>query len=311
MRTRYLTVDIRPNEATLPFRMAFRECLPPGHVKQRGVVLLIHGFPQTSLQYRHVLPLLAADGYRSIAPDYRGAGGSSIPVYGDEKTKFMKSTMASDMVALLAALHISDPAHVVGHDIGGMIAWALASRFPGHVQSVCWGECPLPGTKAYYDDFSKLDRTKQQFHFIFHCAQDGLAEALVHGRERMYISHFFARLTYNLDAFPSEIIDEYAAAYSKPGALASAFGVYRAFSNDALENQEHIQRHGMCSVPSMVLSGEHSRQAEEAEEMASTVTSSGNLEVRVIGAAGHYIAEENPEEFAAVLLVFLAKCNIT
>lgn len=149
----------------------------------KAVILLLHGFPQTSHQFRHVLPVLAKEGYRCIAPDYRGAGRSSTSHHD-----FRKTTMAADMLALLDKLDITEPVHVVGHDIGGMIAFALASRHPQRVKSVCWGECPLPGTSAYRQ--SRTEDAVQFFNFIFHSVSD-LPEALVAGREREYMSAIF------------------------------------------------------------------------------------------------------------------------
>jgi pimeloyl-ACP methyl ester carboxylesterase len=263
----------------------------------KGVLLLLHGFPQTSHQFRHVVPLLAKEGYRCIAPDYRGAGRSST-----SHNDFRKTTMAADMVALLDKLALTEPVHVIGHDIGGMIAFALASRHPERVRSVCWGECPLPGTAAYYRD--KTDNAVQQFHFIFHCVAD-LPEALVAGRERVYVSHFLNKITYNLAAFGEADVDLYAAAYAQPGAMRCAFGVYRAFEEDARENREWVEGNGKCKVPSMVLSGEKSRHREEALGMVLEVTDGEVVRQGVVEGAAHYLAEESPDGFVKAVLPFL------
>lgn len=210
----YLVAQL-PNKV----RLAYREVTPAAETK--ATILLVHGFPQTSYQFRHALPLLAAEGYRCIAPDYRGAGGSS-----KSEMDFSKATMADDIIQLLESLHITEPIHLVGHDIGGMIAFLLAHRYPNLVKSVCWGECPLPGTRTYYRD--RTEHAVQQFHFIFHSVPD-LPEALIKGNERLYITHFFNKITYNLDAFTEADIDYYEAAYSQPGAMRCGLGVYRAF----------------------------------------------------------------------------------
>lgn len=116
-------------------RIAYLDCAPEEGVAEKGVIVLLHGFPETSLQFRDSLPRFAAAGYRAIAPDYRGAGHSSNPT---DVHDFRKTTLAADVVALLDVLDIRRPVHVVGHDIGGMIAFALASRYGGdRVRSVC------------------------------------------------------------------------------------------------------------------------------------------------------------------------------
>lgn len=272
---------------------------PTADASPKATIFLLHGFPQTSYQFRHVIPLLAKEGYRCIAPDYRGAGQSST---GHQD--FRKSIMAADMIGLLDALQITEPIHVVGHDIGGMIAFAMASRHPKRVKSVCWGECPLPGTEAYYRD--RTDHAVQQFHFIFHCVAD-LPEALVAGRERIYVSHFLNKITYNLDAFSEADVDLYAAAYARPGAMRCVFGVYRALKADAEENKEWVRVNGKCEVPSLVLSGEVSRHREEAHGMVREMTDSAVVEDGIVEGAAHYLAEESPDGFVKAVLPFLAK----
>jgi pimeloyl-ACP methyl ester carboxylesterase len=297
MTSHYHAINIQSLEKE-PVRIAYLDqpsSLPKSPPKPP--ILLLHGFPQTSHQFRHVLPLLAKAGYRCIAPDYRGAGRSST-----SHTDFRKTTMAADMLALLDALDIKEPVHVLGHDIGGMIAFALASRHPERVRSVCWGECPLPGTVSY--EKSKTEDAVQFFHFIFHSVPD-LPEALVAGKERVYVSHFLNKITFNLGAFGEDDVDFYGEAYAQPGAMRCAFGVYRAFEKDKEENREWVGSEGKCRVPSLVVSGEMSRHRGEAREMALEVTEREILEEGVVKGAAHYLAEENPSGFVEVVLPFL------
>lgn len=88
-------------------------CLPPEGTTQKGTVLLIHGFPQTSYQFRRVITPISNQGYHVIAPDYRGAGESSKPTDG-----YTKDVMARDLHTLLGNLGVKGTVHVVGHDIG-------------------------------------------------------------------------------------------------------------------------------------------------------------------------------------------------
>jgi len=296
MTTQYHAINIQSlNKESV--RIAYLDHTPSPLISPlKPPILLLHGFPQTSHQFRHVLPLLAKEGHRCIAPDYRGAGRSST-----SHTDFRKTTMAADMLALLDDLNIKEPVHVLGHDIGGMIAFALASRHPSRVRSVCWGECPLPGTSAYKK--SKTSDAVQFFHFIFHSVAD-LPEALVAGRERAYVSHFLNKITYNLGAFSEADVDFYGEVYAQPGVMRCAFGVYRAFEEDKEENVEWVGREGKCRVPSLVLSGEKSRHREEARGMALEVTQGEVLKEGVVGGAAHYLAEESPGGFVEAVLPF-------
>ena len=278
-----------------PIRIAYIDC--PSPKSEKGVIVLLHGFPQTSYQFHHVITPFAMAGYRVIAPDYRGAGASSKPASG-----FTKSIMAKDILLLLDNLQITERVHVVGHDIGGMIAYALASRYPSRVASVVWGECPLPGTTVY--TVNKTTHAVQQFHFIFHSVLD-LPEALVAGRERIYLNHFFSKLAYNTAAISPADLDHYTESYSQPGAMRCAFEVYRAFETDTEENKQWLDQNGKSSVPAMALSGNKSAHKDEAYKMFEEVHKLGTFKVGVVPEAGHYIAEENPEGFIREVMMFI------
>lgn len=282
-----------------PIRIAYIDCRPPNAIPQKDVIVLLHGFPQTSYQFRHVIAPFAAAGYRVIAPDYRGAGASSKPASG-----FTKSIMADDVMSLLEYLDVDRPVHLVGHDIGGMIAYNCATQHSDRVASVVWGECPLPGTVVY--EVNRTERTVQQFHFIFQSVLD-LPEALVAGRERLYLSHFFSKPAYNTAAISTMDLDYYVEMYSQPGAMRCAFDLYRAFEADAQENLQRLDYREKCKVPAMALSGEMSTHKDEAMDMFNEVHKQGTFEVAVVEDAGHYIAEENPEEFVREVLRFVSK----
>ena len=275
-------------------RLHYIDCPPSVEATSSGTLLLIHGFPQTSYQFRHVITPLAGAGYRVIAPDYRGAGESSKPASG-----FTKTRMAEDLRTLMIHhLGVQEKIHLVGHDIGGMVAHAYASRHPDEVASIIWGECPLPGTAIYEADKALV----AQFHFTFHSVHD-LPEALVAGREGIYLKHFFDKLLYNRAAITPLDLDLYTLMYSQPGAIRCAFEVYRAFEMDAEENRAWLREHGKCPVPAAVFSGERSRHAPEAESMAKEVYEC--VEVAMVEDSGHYLAEENPEDFVKKVLAFI------
>jgi pimeloyl-ACP methyl ester carboxylesterase len=292
-RQRIATITTSSNEQIC---LNYRECSAPSSNETKGVILLIHGFPQTSYQFRHVITPLSDAGYRVIAPDYRGAGQSSKPLTGYQKTQ-----MAEDLHILVQShLGIKEKIHVVGHDIGGMIAYAYASRYPEHVASVIWGECPLPGTSCY----EKVKGTPDVFHFVFHQVPD-LPEFLIAGKEREYLKHFFDKIAYNSGAITPADLEHYALAYSQPGAIRAGLEVYRAFEKDAEENREWVKEHGKVKVPSLLMMGEKFMLAQSAESMANEFHE--DAKVLTVVESGHYIAEENPEGFVEEVLGFVHK----
>ena len=113
------------------------------HVAEHGpedgpLVLLLHGFPEFWWSWRHQLVALGDAGFRAVAPDLRGYGATDKPPRG-----YDAYTLASDVAALVRALGAHD-AYVVGHDWGGMLAWATATLHPGTVNRLGIVAMPHP-----------------------------------------------------------------------------------------------------------------------------------------------------------------------
>lgn len=260
----------------------------------KATVLLIHGFPETSYQYRHVMTPLAEAGYRVIAPDYRGAGDSSHP-----PSNYDKETMAHDLYNLMRHhLGISESIHVVGHDIGGMIAHAFATSFPTSTRSASWGEACIPGSDFYTTAKGSVDK----FHFVFHRVPDGLPEALVAGRESLYLKQFFDRQIVNTEGVTMADFEHYVKYYSLPGAMRSAFEVYRSFPKDEERNLRVTREKGKSPVPCLLLNGSRSDHLEHAQALGEQFYV--KFSCADVQDSAHYIAEENPSDFCARLLRF-------
>ncbi|KAL8641846.1 MAG: hypothetical protein Q9228_001393 [Teloschistes exilis] len=275
-------------------RIHYVEANPPAGTQKKGTILLIHGFPETSYQFRHVIPPLSSAGYRVIAPDYRGAGYSSRPTTG-----YTKKVLATDLHTLVTdKLGVQDPVHVIGHDIGGMVAHAYAHLFPESCASLIWGECPLPGT-AVYDTYK---HSPALWHFSFHTVPN-LPELLTTGHERQYLKHFYDRLAMNPAAYTEADLDFYAGQYASPGAMRAGFNVYRAFEEDKVDNLRWLGEKGKVQVRAMLLSGEGTFEALGSEEAAREVDE--DVRVGKVEGSGHWIAEENPEGFVKEVLGFI------
>jgi pimeloyl-ACP methyl ester carboxylesterase len=256
--------------------------------------VLLHGFPQTWWEWRHVIPELVTAGYRVVAPDYRGAGNSWRPAGG-----YDKKTMAQDIRSLLSDhLRIEHPVVLVGHDIGLMVAYAFAQSYREAVSHLVIMDAPLPGT----DVFDRLRADPRVWHFAFHGARD-IAEMLVAGRERQYLQAFFNARVFNTHAITDGDIDIFTAAYAAPGAMRAGFELYRAFDQDAADNRDALRRNGKLNVPVLAVGGSTSTSGPLVEEMMREVA--GNVTGLRIPESAHWIAEENPRAFIAGLLKFL------
>jgi len=212
-----------------------------------NTLVLLHGFPQTSWQWRHVIEPLTDAGYRVIAPDYRGAGSSSRPrsdpgypagLRGEvtlPRGGYTKWAMAEDIHLLLHEhLGLTDPAFILGHDIGSMVATAYAFRYRKDVRALGYGEATQPGTGW----FERMKSTATEWHFSFHNVLD-LPEQLVAGRERLYLQYFYDRHA----ARPTAVdTDTYVRAYEQAGALRAGFDLYRAFEQDAADIRSALEK---------------------------------------------------------------------
>ncbi|KAL2060146.1 hypothetical protein VTL71DRAFT_9968 [Oculimacula yallundae] len=270
----------------------------PAQGKEKGVLLLIHGYPNTSYQWRHVITPFSKAGYRTIACDYRGAGDSSHPTGGYDKV-----TVADDLYRVVHDhLGIKDPIHVVGQDIGGMVAHAYAASHADHTRSVMFGECPLPGAKPYETGFKS---SPGMWHFSFQQQLD-LPELLTQGKEAIYIKHFYDRLCFNPVGITARDVEHYAASFVQPGGMRAGFELYRAFPQDAQDNQK-MGKSGMLNMPAAALCGEMSILLEVAKEQTEEYYK--NVEVVTIDQSGHWTAEENPPDFVNKVTKFLDKHN--
>lgn len=215
--------------------------------------------------------------------------------------------LASDLHTLIHShLQITAKIHIVGHDIGGMVAWAYAAQYPDDVQTLTWGECPLPGT-TFYD---KIKGKPEVFHFVFHQVRD-LPEALIAGREDIYLKHFFDQICYSSAAIGREDLDVYVRAFRQPGAVRAGLELYRAFEEDKVDNLRVVgergrvgaSREGQRGIPVLGMFGKEFLLQGRAEEMLGEMCE--GFEVARVEESAHYIAEENPEGFVKVVLGFV------
>ena len=254
-------------------------------------VVLLHGWPQTWYEWRHVIPALA-EHHRVIAPDLRGLGDLSRPEGG-----YDKKTVAGDIWELVDSELGQTRFQLVGHDWGGPTAYALAAAHPEVVAGLVIIDVVIPGDGG---DFSQGGR---RWHHQFHMTPD-LPEALILGREEIYLRWFYRTFGHRPDAISENDIAEYLRTYAQPGAMRAGFEYYRALPRDAADNAEIVAR---FKLPMPVLAigggGGRGRGAEPEQSLRRVAT---NVRGEIIGACGHWVPEEQPERLARLLLTFFA-----
>ncbi|MGC2548256.1 MAG: alpha/beta hydrolase, partial [Silvibacterium sp.] len=183
-------------------------------------LILLHGYAETSLMWKPIIPALAQR-FTVIAPDLPGIGDSGIPPSGLD----MKSA-AITIHDLARSLGIQT-AEVVGHDIGLMVAYAYAAQFPSEVSKLVLMDAFLPGVP----DWEPIYNSPDYWHFRFH---GPTPEALVQGRERIYFEYFWNDLAADKNhSIPPADREAYLAAYSRPGRMHAGWDYFVSFQQAA------------------------------------------------------------------------------
>ena len=250
----------------------------------RPPLLLLHGWPATCQEWLRAIPLFMEQGYADIlAPDLRGLGEIERPA-----ACYDKATVAADVHALLE--HLGLPrVLLVGHDVGAMVAYALAAGWPRAVERLVFSESVLPG----YGLEEMMDVARGGlWHFGFHMQPD-LPETVPAGREREYLGWFY-RLAYHPDAIPADRVGKYVRRYSEPGGLKAGFEHYRAMLADGRENRARVARQGKLLVPMLVINGAASLGEKGVDGLRAAAA---HVESLVLDRCGHWTPSEQPEAF--------------
>ena len=254
---------------------------------QGPALILLHGYAETSLMWRPIMPLLA-ERFTVIAPDLPGIGDSAIPDSGlDMKTAAIR------IHALARSLGV-EKAKVVGHDIGLMVAYAYAAQFPSEVEKLVVMDAFLPGVGGW----EAVYNNPGLWHFRFN---GPTPEALVQGRERIYFEHFWNDFAADKTrSIPEADREAYTAAYSRPGRMRAGWAYFVSFLQAASDFAQLSQT--KLTMPVLAIGGQKSLGEALAQQMKLVAS---NVTVVVLQDTGHWLLEERPKETTEALRKFL------
>jgi pimeloyl-ACP methyl ester carboxylesterase len=255
-------------------------------------VLLVHGWPENWYAWRFVMPSLAQN-HTVIAVDQRGLGLTDKPDDG-----YDAGTLARDLAALMSALG-HERFGVVGHDTGVVLSYALAADHPERVDRLAVAEIPgPPGATPAPPLFVPGPLNDKVWHIPFNRAGK-VAEQLVQGKEDIFFGYEFA--IQGGKPLPDPVIAFYVQGFADPESLRGCFGFYRAWDATMAQNKERATR--PLPMPVLAIGGADSWADHVADGMRPVAT---NVQGAVISGAGHWVAEQAPEELLAVLTTFLS-----
>jgi pimeloyl-ACP methyl ester carboxylesterase len=250
-------------------------------------LILLHGYAETSLMWRPIIPALAKR-FTVIAPDLPGIGDSDIPADGLD----MKS--AAIRIHDLAKSLGVQKAEVVGHDIGLMVAYAYAAQFPAEVTKLVLMDAFLPGVAGWEDIYNN----PKIWHFRFN---GPTPEALVQGRERTYFNYFWDDFAADKNhSIPESDRKAYAAAYARPGRMHAGWAYFVSFLQAAKDFAQLSQT--KLTMPVLTIGGDKSL-GEALGQQAKLVATDAT--VIVLKNTGHWVLEENTKETTEALMKFL------
>lgn len=282
--------DVRP----YPSNFSIREIQTNGtmlHVRIGGngpAVVLLHGFADTGDMWEPLAATLASD-HMVIVPDLRGMGLSTVPDGG-----FEKKNQAKDIAGVLDTLHVAR-ADIVGHDIGNMVAFAFAERYPERATRLVMMDAPVPGIGPW-DDILK---SPLLWHFRFGGPD---MERLVAGRERIYLDRFWNDFAADPAKFDEKSRAHYADLYAKPGRMHAGFAQFAAFDQDVIDNRKAVGR-GRLQMPVLAIGGDHSLGSTMAYIMR---FAADNVREVVVKDSAHWLMEEQPKATIAAIVNFLS-----
>jgi pimeloyl-ACP methyl ester carboxylesterase len=245
-------------------------------------VLLLHGFPETSLSWAAVTPRLAEAGLRTYAVDQLGYSPGARP---DEVEAYAMTNLAQVTADLMTAVDVP-VADVVGHDWGANVAWALAAWHSDRVRSLTAVSVPHPTafTAAWRSDPEQKERSA----YIRLFWQEGKAEEVLLADDARRLRRMFG------DAVDREAVDAYVAVLSAPGALTAALNWYRAMSSATPVDDVAVPTTYVWSDADIAIG----RVA--AEGCAAYVT--GDYRFVELPGVSHWIPEQAPDQLAAAIL---------
>lgn len=293
----------------------------------RPPVVLLHGFPDLARTWRSQLGAVADAGFRAIAPDQRGYGGSSAP---EQVEAYSLDHLCGDVADLLDALEI-DRAVIVGHDWGGFVAWAMPALFPDRcagVVGVCTPYTPFPTTGFLRAMFGEDPEAMYMLWF----QEPGVAEAVLDPRARLV----FEKLTVggvdpevlaaagtsrtaggrfnpflDLEGLPElgervlsdEELDVYASTFERTG-FGGGIDWYRNIDANAAAHPEVGTM--PLDLPTLMICAEWDPALPPALA-ADMGERCSDLEMHTIARAGHWVQQECPEEVDDLLVDWLTR----
>ncbi|GAA2072568.1 alpha/beta fold hydrolase [Actinomadura alba] len=253
------------------------------------VLVLLHGWPQTSRAWARVMPTLA-EAHTVVVPDLRGTGASDRPEAG-----YTKTNQARDMRGILKGLGLTGPVAVAGHDIGSMVALGWAAAHPEDIAHLILVDSILPGLGL---EEAMNVAEGGMWHFGFFMAPH-VPEMLFDGHELEFFTATFTAMSAP-GTFSPDDLAAYAESYSGRERLRGGFEHYRTLLEDGRENRALLADRPL-PMPVLAIG-----TAQSGTATAQALSPHADNVQSKVAPTGHFVAEEDPDWFTEAITEFLA-----
>lgn len=268
----FSTIELRVGDLVFDARVAG----PP----EGELVLLLHGFPQTSYQWRHSLQRLSAAGYRAVAPDQRGYSPRARPTSDSD---YAMRSLVLDVLGMADALG-AQRFHVVGHDWGAVVAWVLAAVVKDRILSVTAVSTAHPDLVAQHRAMPDSCQTRATSHFAERKKAEAAAELLADDAQRLKEEY---------GDLPTDAVDEYLRALGTQPALDAALSWYRA-NIDQTPAPAPI---GSVQVPTLYVYSDEDPTNCKDVALANEAFVTGPYRLEVFEGLDHWVVERAADAF--------------
>ncbi len=257
-------------------------------------VVLLHGFPENGRSWQHQVPALASAGFSAWVPNLRGYPPSDISL---RRGDYHLRHLINDVAAIVSATGHAQ-ASIVGHDWGGIIAWAFSGAYPAWLDKLVILNAPhmqVYGEKVWWT--SQLLRS----FYIGLFQLPYLPERMLSAGNFFMVRHMFKSLPTHRGTFNDEDIAQYVEGLSHPGALKAALAYYR---ENMVSDGMALARSAWTNAPVLVIWGEKD-PALGTFLLDGVERYAPRVRIHRIPRASHWVQNEAPEEVNRVLLAFL------
>ena len=268
-------------------------CRTAGMNQDGELVILLHGFPESSIIWEKTMEKLAAQGYRCLAPDQRGYSEGARPE-GYENYSF--KNLADDVIKFAENLGVNGKFHLVGHDLGAAVGWNVVTLYPERIQT--WTSLSVPYWPAYKWALENDPEQRKKGAYLSTFKEKDIPEAFLEKDDFAFLRNLWGGID-------EKEVEDYMRIFSEPSGRTGTINWYRAI----LMNNSDSSSPADVEVPTALIWGNKDMAIGRAGVEKSHTYMKGEYEFHELD-AGHWLTQFNEEEVSKIIIDHIKKFSI-